>query len=127
MQLGPHASARMRIERRHRFVEKEGTRLACERARNRDPLPLPARELGRLDAGEMVDAEASQQSVRAAAAEHDVGLDTEMRKERVLLEDETGGTLFRPEIDLAFRREPHLVAARDRAAGRAHETRNCAQ
>jgi hypothetical protein len=41
-QLGPHAPAGVRVEGRHRLVEEQDLRLAGERPRESDSLPLPA-------------------------------------------------------------------------------------
>ena len=45
VQLGAHGAARVRVERRHRLVEEEDTRLTRQRAGQRDSLLLAARQL----------------------------------------------------------------------------------
>ena len=47
LQLGARPGAKLRIQVRERLVEEEDVGLADERPRERDPLPLAARELGR--------------------------------------------------------------------------------
>ena len=44
-QVRPDPGTRMRVERRERLVEEEQRGVACESARQRDPLALTAREL----------------------------------------------------------------------------------
>ena len=47
-QLEPRLDAQLRVEVRERLVHQERVRLAHDRARERDALPLPARELPRV-------------------------------------------------------------------------------
>jgi hypothetical protein len=46
-----YASFRCSVERRHRLVEDDQLGIGCERARERDALPLAPRELVRIAAG----------------------------------------------------------------------------
>src|SRR3954454_9073980 len=48
----PEILADLRVERPERLVEQQDLRLRCERARQRDTLPLPARQLVRKPVGE---------------------------------------------------------------------------
>jgi hypothetical protein len=63
----------MRVERRERLVEEENGRVARERARQRDALPLAAREIAGSSTGQMRDPKALEQLVDAlSAAEGDI-------------------------------------------------------
>ena len=116
-QLGELAAddvARVRVERRERLVEQEHRRVARERPRERDPLPLAAGEVARPRLREVRDPEALEQLVDALpAAEGDVAAHVEVRKERVLLEDEPDRAALRRQVDAGVRVEPRLGAQRD--------------
>jgi 2-hydroxy-3-oxopropionate reductase len=66
-------------------------RLAGECPRESDPLPLPARELGRLRLRQVADAETLEQIARIASREGHVALDRQVREQRVLLEHHAHG------------------------------------
>ena len=96
-QFAPGALAEGRVEVRERFVEQEDARLRRERARQRHPLLLAARQVGHrapLEAGQVHQRErlghpAGQlRAVHAPALEPErhVGADVEVREERVVLE-----------------------------------------
>ena len=61
-QLAAHRVARVRVERRERLVEQQDARPPRERARERDALPLAARELARARVGEVGDPSRSSSS-----------------------------------------------------------------
>src|SRR5207302_5822993 len=107
-ELGADGGARVGVERGERLVEEEHARPARERARERDPLPLAARELARLRAGEVGDAEALEERP-VAAREADVPLHGEVREERVVLEEEAGGAALGRQVDAALGVEPCLA------------------
>ena len=117
-----HGGLRVRVERRERLVEQQHARVARERPRQRDPLPLAARQLARLRVREVRDAEALEQLADPLlAAEGDVPRDAQVREERVLLEDEPDASLVgrggrRPgvEPDLVVERDPPLRPQRAR-------------
>src|SRR6185369_13554518 len=91
-----------RVERRRRFVEDQDRRVLEDRARDREPLPLPARELARVVAddgveairqrlGELEQVGAGERSTNplavvaaAAGAERDVGGDGVVEEDDVL-------------------------------------------
>ena len=109
----------MRVERRERLVEEEDGGVARQRAGERDTLPLAPREIARPRTGEVRDPEAFEQLVDALPpAEGDVAADIEVRKERVLLEDEPDRTALRRQIDTRGGVEPGVRAERDSATVR---------
>ncbi len=59
--------AHLRVERAERLVEQQHLRLDGERARERDPLPLPARQLGRIALREPVELHEREQLVHLLA------------------------------------------------------------
>ena len=63
-QFVAHTDAEFRIEVRQRLVEQKDLRLPHDGAADRDPLPLPARQLLSAAAAES----ASSRSIRAASA-----------------------------------------------------------
>jgi hypothetical protein len=111
----------------HGLVQEQHARRARQRTCERDALPLTARQLGRFCLCEPVDAETPEQPVRPAAAEGDVLLDRQVRKERVLLEDVTDRPLLRPPVDPPLCVEPDLLAAGDPAALGTGKTREGTQ
>ncbi len=147
MQLGdlhPHLHPQLRIEVGERLVEQKDLRLADDRAADRDPLPLPARELRRAaveqrldlqDAGGLADPLRDQRLGRAHGLEPEgeVLADRHVRIERVRLEDHREAALGGVDLvdqlavdeDLAVAHllEPgdHPQQGRLAAAGRADE------
>ena len=116
-ELAANDAAGVRIECRERFVEEEDRRVARERARERDALPLAARQVSGASAGEVRDPKALEQLVDALpAAEGDVAANVEVRKERVLLEDETDRATLRGQVDPGRSVEPGLCSERDAPA-----------
>jgi len=115
LQFAADGVLRVRVERGERLVEQQHARIARERPRQRDALPLAARELAGPCVGEVRDSKALEHLPHALlAAERDIALDGQVREERVLLEDEPDAPLLRRP---ARRRvEPDLVAERDAAA-----------
>src|SRR5579884_3741315 len=91
-ELVPDLRLRVRIERRQRLVEEKDVRLARERPRERDALPLAARQLLRTRRSEMPDPEPLEQRRHRppAGAEGHVGADAQVWEQRVVLEDEPG-------------------------------------
>src|SRR2546425_10367543 len=99
----------LRVERRERLVEEEGLRAAGERAGERDPLLLAARELVRVAAPETTPARQRDHLRRAPRepygppsghppAEGDVLGDRHGREERVRLEDDADGAAARRHV-----------------------------
>ena len=98
LQLELHLLAQLEVERAERLVEEQHPRTVDERARERDPLLLAARELARLALLEPAEPdELERLATRASAArrprtllaaqpEGDVLEDREVREERVRLE-----------------------------------------
>ena len=112
------------VEGLERLVEQQDRRIAGQRSRERNPLPLAARELARLRAGECREPEAIKQPVDPRpSAELDVLANAQMRKERVFLEHEPDRSLLGRQVDAVFGIEPDLATDRDAAAGR-HEPAN---
>jgi hypothetical protein len=103
--LGPHLDSSPRVEVRERLVEEVGVGTPHERARERDALPLAARELERAPVEQRLDADELRRLGNAGPhlrlrlfpddeAERDVLANSQVRKERVALEDHrdvTGG------------------------------------
>ena len=65
LEVGAHARARVRVERRQRLVEQQDAGVARERAGERDALALAARDVPGLLVREVGDAEALEQPVDA--------------------------------------------------------------
>ena len=97
LQLDLHLLAQLQVERTERLVEQQHRRQVDERARERDPLPLAARELARLGLGavgepheleHLPDAarDLGLRDLLALEAEGDVVVDREVLEERVALE-----------------------------------------
>src|SRR4051794_41715953 len=106
VELRAHGGFRVRIERGERLVEEQHARVARERACERDPLPLSARERFGPRLREVRDAEALEQLVDSRlAGVGDVRANAQVREERVLLEDEADAPLLRPAVDPASRVE----------------------
>ena len=63
-----HLLAQLQVERAERLVEEEDRRLVDDRARERDSLPLAARELHRLAVAEARQADALEHRLGARAA-----------------------------------------------------------
>src|SRR5581483_6424715 len=134
LQLELHLLAQLQVERPERLVEEQYARAVDERARERDTLLLPARELARLaaavagepdDAQHLLDPALQVGALHALApqAEGDVLEDRQVREERVALEDGVDVALVRrqpgdrsvAEEDRPLRR---LLEAADHAQGR---------
>ena len=96
-ELESHGRARDRVERGERLVQQQHGRVARERARQADALPLAARELTRPCLRQVPDTEALEQLVhaRAPASERDVAPHGQVREERVVLEDVAHAALLR--------------------------------
>ena len=89
LQLRADVGFRVSVQCGERLVEQQDIRVAGERTREGDALPLPAGEVARPRAFEMRDVEALEVLVgRVAAAVLDVLTDGHVRKERVVLKDE---------------------------------------
>src|ERR1041384_3530673 len=102
--------APFRIQCAERFVQQEHARLDRQRARQRDALTLPARQLTGLALAKSFRVPAREHVANAprdflavrpiaptfyAQAEGDVFLHRHMTEERIVLEDEAGATLAR--------------------------------
>ena len=123
LQLGPHLDLRVRVESRERLVEQQDLGIPRERAGERDALPFTAGEAARTGVLQVPDPEAVEVLVRRVpACVLDVLADGEVRKERVVLEDETDPTVLRWHEDASAGVEPGLLFAADRAGGRLEET-----
>ncbi len=117
LQLAAHRGASVRVERRQRLVEQQHVGIAGQRARQRDPLALAARQPPGALAGQVGDAQALEELVDALlAAEGHVGADRHVREQRVLLEHEPDGAPLGREVDLRLRVEPDPLAERDAPA-----------
>ena len=97
--LGTHQHAQVSIEVRQRLVQQQDDRFLDERARQRHPLALAARELSRPPLQQPADVEQlghlrdlllglSPRDFGQVEREADVLLDAEVRIDRVVLEDE---------------------------------------
>ena len=128
VELGADRRLRVRVERRERLVEQQHLRVARERARERDALPLAAGELARPRVREVRDAKALEVVVRRVPARVlDVLANGHVREERVLLEDEPDA----PRAPAAARArcavEPHVVVDGDASrSAAASARRRCA-
>jgi hypothetical protein len=113
LELGPHARARVGVEGRHRLVEQEDARVACEGAGEPDPLALAAGELVGTCLRELGDAEPVEHfgDVRAARVS-DVLLHAHVREEGVLLEDEADAALLGRPVDPGLGVEEHRAVER---------------
>ena len=123
LQLELHLLAELQVEGAERLVEQQHLRLVDERAGERDPLLLAARELARLallDAGEVdqledlphAPVELRALEPLAPQPEGDVLEDRQVREERVALEDGV-------DVSLVRRQPGHrLLAEVDRAGVR---------
>ena len=100
----------LRIERAERFVEQQHPGLDGQRARQRDSLPLPARQLRRVPAAEVIELHERQQIVHFAAdlalgktdhartdahAERHVLENRHVPEQRIMLEDESDAAIPR--------------------------------
>ncbi len=113
-ELAADDAARVRIERRERFVEQQYGRIASERAREGDALALATGEIAGTSTGKVGDPEALQELVHPlAAAEGDVAADVEVREERVLLEDEPDGAPLGWQVDRGVAVEPGCRSERN--------------
>jgi hypothetical protein len=127
-----HLLAELEVQGAERLVEEQHARTVHERARERDPLLLPAGELSRLAllvAGELDELEDLEHAAAqvaaldapAAQAEGDVLVDREVREERVALED-------RVHVPLVRRQPGHVAVAEvDRSRGRLLEAADHAE
>ena len=100
-------------------------RLAGERARERDPLPLASRELAHTRARELCDPEPLEQLVERRAvrrAEADVRGHVEVREERVLLEEVADAPPLGRTVDARARVEPGLAVDGDPCPRRAQSS-----
>ena len=108
----------MGVERGERLVEEKHVGIASERPRERDALPLAARELVRQRVLEVRDPEPLEVLVDPFASRvGDVLADAQVREERVLLEDEADPALLRRAEHASPDVEPDVVSERD-APGR---------
>ena len=115
-EFAPDDAAGVRVECGERLVEEEDCRVARERPRECDTLPLATRELAGAGAGEMRDPKALQQVVDSlSASEGNVATHVEVREERVLLEDEPNRAALRRKVDPGRGVKPNLRTEGDAA------------
>ena len=97
LELDLHLLAELEVERAQRLVQQQHAGAVDERARERDALPLAARELARLALRELAEAHERERLARAlsplrlghaldAQPVFDVLLDAHVREQRVVLE-----------------------------------------
>ena len=109
LQLELHLLAKLQVERAERFVEQEQARIVDERASERDPLLLTARELSGLASLEPLEVDEAQDLLHAAfglgprdllapQAEFHVVDHIEMGEQRVGLEDRVDVSAVRREV-----------------------------
>ena len=110
-QIAPQLGADADVERGERLVEQQQARLRRERARERDALRLPARQLTGLLARVLGEADARRAirrrvaapptsgCRRAAQTEGDVLAHAQVREEQVVLEHDTDGSLLGHDVD----------------------------
>src|SRR5581483_4635231 len=142
LELEAHVLAQLRVEVRERLVEEEQGRLHHERAREREPLLLPARERGRVPRRELpelhdrehaLDALAQLGAARPPPArqhlerERDVLEHVHVRPDRVRLEHHPEPALVRRHADPPLRGEEHAARDRDRPLVGRLEPRDRAQ
>ena len=130
LQVGAHARARVRVERRQRLVEQQDAGVAGERAGERGALALAARDLPGLRVGEVGDPEALEQRVDALAAPR-----RRRRSSRTVMcgnsayswKTRPDGPFLGRAVHARGRVEPHVVPERDPAAVRPPQARDRAQ
>ena len=122
------ALARGRVHRRERLVEQQhtprtgrplvrGRHHAHQSPRQRHPLLLPARELGRPALQELAQTHPRQQRTDGvwrpvgAGGQRHIGLDVHVRKQRVVLEHQAHAALLRRKANTLRGVQPDLVAA----------------
>ncbi len=109
---GEHVVGALRVELRRRLVEDEGLGTGGECARDHAPLPLAAREGGRVTIAQVGDAEGVEHLLDAAAHR--------LLREAEVLEHEREVTLHVIDDELRFRvlgDEPHDVGQLPRVVG----------
>ena len=122
LELDLHVLAELEVERAERLVEEQHPRAVDERASERDPLPLAARQLVRLAlliAGQAHHAQGLRDPLAACRlvdlADHQpvahVVADRHVREQRVVLED-------RVDVALERRDAGHVTPVKDDAAAR---------
>ena len=112
LQLRADIGFRMGVQRRERFVEEQGLRVAGERARERHPLALATGKVSGMSAFEMPNPETVEVLIGlVTAAVLDVLAHGQMREERVVLEDEPDGPTVRRQGDAGGCVEPHFAPA----------------
>ena len=128
LELELHLLAQLQVERAERLVEQQHLGLVDDRARQRDPLSLAARELRRLASAVLGEPHHLERRLRALAAVGaadaldaqpvlDVLEHVHVREQRVVLED-------RVDVARVRRLASHVDAAEcDRAASRPRRTR----
>ena len=133
LQLDLQALAQLQVERAERLVEQQHLRQVDQRPRQRNPLLLAARELGRAPVGLGGEADPLQLGARPAGdlvlgdplalqPEGDVVGDAQVREERVALEDGVGRALVRRQLRDVLALDPDLArrsAARSRRSSAA--------
>ena len=128
VQLAPDRHLRVRVERGERLVEQEHAGIARERPRERDPLTLASRELGRAGVREMLDPEPLEELVHPRlAGVRDVVANGHVREQRVLLEHEAHAPFVRRPKQLSLGVEPDLAVERDPSGFGSHEAGDAAQ
>ena len=122
LQVGDDVELDGLVERGERLVEQEQTRVACERACERDALRLAARDGARTAAGRVPYAEAFEQRERLGAplaprqvcdGELDVLKRRHVREEREVLEDVADAAAAHGHVNAARRVEERLAVNRD--------------
>ncbi len=132
-QPAPQLLADLGVERAERLVEQQHPRLDGERPRQRDALPLPARELRRIPGAQVVELHQLEQLVDLprdlrvrrppvprphAQAERDVLEHRHVAEQRVVLEDEADAAIARAGVGRVLALEQHRAASRRSRARR---------
>jgi hypothetical protein len=132
-QLARGVSARARVERGQWLVEQQRAGVGGERPCKGDALALATGQLARPRLRDMVGAEPLQRGKRALAAARtlqpvgDVAPRAQVRKERVVLEDDPAPPVLGRDAATARRVQPGSLAAADQARARAQQPGDHAQ
>ena len=123
-QFAAHAQAQIFVERRQRLVEQQHARIGDQRARQRHPLLLAARELGRQPVGEFLELHLGDQFARLGVALRQAGAahfqrkghvveHAAMREQGVALEHHGGAAPDLRQADDGFAADPDIAGGRN--------------
>ncbi len=128
-QVRQDPAAALDVHRRERLVEQQDVRRRHQRARQRHPLPLAAREIRHPPIEKLADLQhlrhrPERELLPWTPAIKDVAADAHVRKQRRLLRDVADVPRVRRHVDPATRVEQHSITDRDPATGRTTQPRD---